>query len=335
MISKIIKRKKKSVIDKTDNQQLIARITQIIMKLNSISQEYDDAFLEFMNIPKIREYLFNKPVRKFIDPQKGFTYACSYYIRDIHVDDDLRDQLMSIMFPLLNYRQMYETYYRSLLSDWKHYQKLSIAMPDIKKRIPYIPRIHTNITIIAKVLSTYKRDLYYVPQWSFFWISDGLNFDENAYQFSTKFNIDFYGLCINKKNSMVQFSIIYDSTSKQFTEQDLFIQYMLCQMNIHTIRLNKNSNFRRDISAFIKKISSTNEYQLVNGLNSSGIEISTQTGNQFYDSYRKNYLHWLKNYDESDQTNDVNELDSGLIGEHADQEFTVSNKDMLKFLKRN
>jgi hypothetical protein len=174
--------------------------------------------------------------------------------------------------------------------------------------------------------------LHYTYNWSF--VQDGERLsvkDERPFLYNQTFVYDFYGIMIRSykkggsKHKFIQFVILYDDDShfnqlnKNIHTEDILKQYYLFQMNIHLLRLNKQSNIKEEIITFFRKIIKVNDYIAMNTIIPEGplflpvkkyLEDDTDL-NIFKEDYKYNHILSIinsKRFEEDDANSEDEEL---------------------------
>lgn len=266
---------------------MISKISKIGIELSRLYEDYVEEKHEYLNHKRIIEYLFNKP----FEITQTMNYESSIRLVRLELNDAT---FVSCKFDTMNgilikYSEKHNKYMKYIKSYQKNSNKKIL-------NIDYLPSIHDMshedrriMEILDSIENKVPKKFRYTYKWNF--LVEGN--DNNIIKLPTmnyrqSFSYDFYGVTM-WHNQLVQFVILFDNTSK-ISEIDIEKQYILYQMNIHLLRLNRKSNFKKDIISFIRKIRNTTEY-IIQGVLVKNI---LQPDNIFEEDYEYNHKIYLK-----------------------------------------
>ena len=243
--------------------------------LNKLQETYISEREKLLNHKKMIEYLFNKPLIKIICAKDLLIdYKSSIKIVRLELKDkaSITGSLFIMAEILKRYSGVYCSY-EKLINQNKNNNGIFQF-----KSLPVVSKLSLNELKIMQILdklmeNSIKIKLFYVYEWTFLQEGNHLSVMKRAtINYEQAFIYDFYCVIINH-GQLVQFVIEYDndthfdSYSKNFKKihtRDIIKQIMLFQMNINLLRLNKNSDMKKEITAFIKKIKNTTKYIIWN-----------------------------------------------------------------------
>lgn len=327
----------------------------IITALATNKEKYQNNKVEISNDVKMLEYLFNK--RTLIVKKVGNLLAIYNSMNNSNIRVV---RLRAIDFKHIedcfvignDFEERFDTYY-------KEAKKSGITNNILMKLFNDLPvksLLSENVLKIINILDNIKK--YYVKffyDWSFVQKFEQVQrYQRRKINYLQPFVYDIYGITIYR-TQLQQFVILYDdythfdSQSEYYADihiNDIYKQFILFQMNIHLLRLNKKSNFRKEIFSFLKKITGTTKYIIVNPIEPN-VKIFKSLNNceldieNFSHHYSNNHNIYLKKPDIDPSEYDHNydqyfyELMYGknyLENKPADQEFKVSNNVLEQIL---
>lgn len=289
------------------------KITQICINiLNHIYEKISEEKKTLLNHPCIMKYLFDQPI------------ITRDNIIEAH-NSIIHDSLPIVKLTSIartSIEMSFLTLYQLSIDYYKKYTELSTKLSqkyDIKLE-KYIvtpkPRINTATRKIMKVLN--ESNIDYIPNFSFKLLDQHTNIcQKKPYIFKSELDINILGYIradINKiSQRLVLFAIIFDTAT---TTSDIMRQYIkhfiLRKMNIHLLRLNDESNIKKEVTAFIKMVHISQKYLGINTVkyNLLGKKYMTadtlkssvmlKSLHKFYDDYIYNhnlYLNYHYDYD--------------------------------------
>lgn len=233
-------------------------------------------------------------------------------------------------------------------------KKINPSLSRILGKVNYLPII-SELSIkerqILKILNKYetKYKMSYLYKWNFLVDGEHLILSKlPSINIEHSFDYGIYGIMIHH-GQLVQFVIEYDDethfgiTNKiVFPEvhlTDITKQYMLFQMNINLLRLNKKSNLENEIAKFLRKIKNTTNYIIQNPIKPIAKYFSTEKINdnnknqskklkildylnQFLVDYEYNHIVYLKlstknepMYESDDDEYFDNKIDKNIYSE--------------------
>ena len=263
-------------MSKSNSQQIVLPCPQsgrldknkkfLVLQLSKLYDSFMDEKKNFLNHPKIIEYLFNKALINI----SSLTDLLINYNSDVKIVRLEKKDIQKIEF---NFFGLIESL--KLYSDKYDQKKLPQRI-----QINYLPKLidlDRNQVKIMRILDKLenKKIISYVYKWSFIQEGSHLSTLKAAtVNFENETIYDFFGVYIHR-SKMDLFVIQFDddshfnSKSKSFVEthiNDIQMQYILFQMNIHLLRINAKSNFSKEICDFLKKIKKSTEYVSINSI---------------------------------------------------------------------
>lgn len=276
--------------------------TKYFLKLYNEYDKYMDEKKSYLNYKRIIEYLFNKPLQKIYTLNELIIFNKIYYddnkdnnsesLKIIRLELSNDDKIGNHIFALNSLHQMYSSTMEYIK---KYNDKNKIRKTNLKAEISENERkIMKYMDVLTK---KYEGKIEYTYNWNFNVIGENnsvmkiptVNYQDN-------YNYSFYGV-IMFKHHLIQFIIMYDDeihfdrTDVNFTSihrRDIINQYMLFQMNVNLLRLNKNNfkmehddyphsserqgcqtrvwTYKIEIKNFINRIKHTTEYVIQNGI---------------------------------------------------------------------
>ena len=304
--------------------KLLVNISKYLLELSKIYDAYYNEKKLLMSNPKIMEYLYNKPMRR-CDHLDDLLIEYDCTVKKVLINDTDKLSITSkfiIMTEYLNrYRIIYSKYNHCLVK----YSELKIKNPMIKSLNDedWIKEIFSDMSDKEKEILSILYDieeiygLNYFYHWSF------------SIEPKTKnsLNYDFYCSFVHD-HKLIQFVIEYDknyhfmlhtnnfksNASREFTVlknihvQDIMKQHHLYQMNVHLLRLHRNSNIKNRIIKFINKITKTKKYIIINRIQPIK-KFFTHIVNRnlllFNDQYYVNHINFLQRIRKIDDTDDL------------------------------
>lgn len=316
-----------------------------------LSKRYDIYINEkkcLMNHPKIIEYLFNKPTEK-INCLKDLLIEYDSTIKTVRLER--KDAIVITA----NFFVIIETLKRYSLVNQLYNKYLSKITGNSKIMINYLPRISDLsrgelqiMKILDKLEMKYK--MSYVYKWNFLQEGENLvRFKRPTINYEQPFVYDFYGILINH-GQLVQFVIEYDDdthfdiTFPNFPKihiTDIMKQYILFQMNINLLRLNKKSNMKNEMIFFLKKIRNTTKYITHNPIKPVAKYLNNLSENndlkQFVSDYEYNHIIYLKIpvkknplYDSDDNNFFDNQIDKNIYSNEPADTGLIVTEDILQ-----
>lgn len=321
--------------------------SNLILYLNKHYQCYLEEKKLLLNHPKIIEYLFNKPSINILSISD---LVCNYdsYIRIVRLEYADTKIINSNFIILLETLRLYSIKYGIYKKNKSKHLKLN-----------YLPNIFNNSyqQTIMKNLDKleYQNIISYVYKWSFKQKGEHTSLIKSAtINIHHSHIYDFYGIIINY-SQMNQFVILYDDDTHfdnkldSFTKihvNDIYVQFVLFQMNIHLLRLTKNSNIKKEIFNFVKIIKNTTNYITINPIKpehkifKKSIEIFELQ--EFSHDYNYNHIIFNKNPIKEDEIFDseddkfINKLITKKIYDKpADNSFNINDKLITKIISKN
>jgi hypothetical protein len=257
--------------------------TSIISKISRIGKElskcYEDFLIEkhdYLNHKRIVEYLFNKPLKKVLSYYNLISVDYESSIKLVRLElngtTEFDDYFGSMNNFLYDFSEKYDLYEKYIKIYEQQYNKIFNKL----LKFDYLPvlsklNVHEkNIMQILDGINNMMEDkFHYIYKWNFIVEGEYTNLMKlSTVNYQQSFVYDFYGITM-WHDQLVHFVILFDadshfdSSDEKFDKihhDDILRQYMLCQMNIHLLRLNKKSNLKREIISFIKKISTSTMY---------------------------------------------------------------------------
>ena len=301
-----------------DKSKLFAIISKIPIALSKNYEIYIKEKKALLNYPKVVQYLFNKPIKKCTKLSDLLVnYECT--VKKICISDTQKLEL-SCMFDVLNeslYRHtIFEKKYTNSLKKYSSItrRKLNIDKFDYLPKFTDLSKKHKLISQMLDNIAA-KYSLYYIYRWCF--SNNNLDSKEipEEIKLEQDFVYDFYVTFVYK-NRLIQFVIEYDGAEHFIGDaeihiNDLFKQYVLFQMNIHLLRLNKKTNIQKSIRGFIKKIISGNEYVISNRIDGLEDYFTNEINDDiitFFNNYKHNHIVCLRAMDTNDFMSDDEDL---------------------------
>lgn len=297
------------------------KITKIAPILTKKTEIYGKEINNFMNQSKVVEYLFNKPIKKYLKMLELLEVDYDYPVKQVILDPKdvgrIRESLFVMTSLALGYA-VYNEMYRKYLK--KNNLKIK-QMPLPSKRTKQI------IDILEELEGKYN--LEYTFKWSFKCEGEHLHLGSNVpINFTLDFVYDFFGVSVYG-DKLVMFVIEFD---KEENELEIIKQYILFQMNVHLLRLNKNDP-KKQIKNFIKKIIKTDKYVIINPLTTDSYDDSVNEDLQiFFDEYRQNHVAYLKNPKRKSIA--IKERKEDCDDEPEEDEVVVDNKLFQKIMDK-
>jgi hypothetical protein len=313
---------------------------RIELEISKLYDKYSKEKHELINYSKIIEYLFNKPMSKITKIEDLITdYESSMKIVRLEEKDK-----NNIVFNFDTMNGFFDKY-MYFLHKSEYAKKMNLLQ--IKTSSKEAQLINN---ILFKCENPFK--MSYISNWTFQTKGEHISLSKKpTINIEEKYTHDFFGLTM-VHGQLVLFVIEYDDEFKfkNYTNEehvnDIFQQFMLFQMNINLLRLNKKSDFKKEIVKFLKKIRNTTEYVIQNPIepiikafSTLPISVMKERMDQFMIDYEYNRMIYLKypgkskpNYDSDDE--DFFEKQE-IIGtkEFNDEEFEVNNDAIEKILE--
>lgn len=319
-------------------------ISQIGLYLNKRYDVYLEEKSILLNHRKMVEYLFNKPTIKINSLKDLLLIDYDSTIRLVRLEKKDKITITSQFFLLWEtikkYSSVYQTY-QDLLHSMKSKRYFN-CLPIIQE----LPEIKQNI---IKILDQYeyRYKISYLCQWSFYQEGEHLVLTKlPTVNLEQKFVYDFYGIMINH-GQLIQFVIEYDddSMNEQQHISNIIKQFILFQKNINLLRLNKNSNIKKEIVDFIRKIKNTSKYVSQNSIRPIARLFNSSSINphlvKFCVNYEYNHIVYLKMptkkiliYDSDDEDFFDQHIKANVeLTDPADDEYTVSQNIIFKIIE--
>ena len=313
----------------------ITNIKKISLDLYKIYNNFLVDKKKLLNHPKMIEYLFYKPIHKVENLKSGEKILDNdFYPTRLNVTHkmDIEMQFENLCLSLYNYLDKYKEYEKLVT---KHINQTKSKI-NFNAYLPIVLNYSSNIEKISDAL--FDMGTTNVFDWTFECDDEHTNAcKKQPYIFNLKFKVDVYGCFFTGKKysstrKMFQIAIDYDSSSKKITINNYLKQYYLKKMNIHFLRLNKNSYYKSEIRNFIKKIKENNIYIIQNGLPVLRYELNIENKLvDFYNDYEYNHHLYLNVHDK--HKNDglsVSEDDNQIFSEEPTDESGTVSKDFFK-----
>ena len=314
--------------------QNVMSMKEKLKKMVIILQKEYEQYLEekklFLNNNKMIEYLFNKPTIKINALSDLIKPYELYDTTDVTVVRLTKNKKRILDLNVISLNKNLDIYTRALDKYEEYIVNEKNIIREVFYYLPALSSLSKKQQCIYEIIYDYEGKygfLEYTYQWSF--EQEGIHLHMKKLpelNYRQNFIYDFYGLSTHK-NHLVQFVILYDDNShfdtssnnfvKTHTE-DIYKQFMLFHMNIHLLRLNRNSNIKTEIFSFLKNIKYTTKYIAVNPIKpinklfNKDIDDLMPDVKQFQDDY--NYNHnkiYIKNYDVSISEYDPEDDKSG------------------------
>lgn len=257
-------------------QSIMTKISKIGMELSKIYEDFLTEKHNYLNHKRIVEYLFNKPLEKTLSYYDLTLINYDSSVKSVRLelenDTELDNHLVPMNKFLSDYSSEYETYekYTKIYElqynkSFNRLIKFDYLPIESKLSLPEKNIMH----ILDRIEKAMKYKFHYVYKWNF--MTEGENtslFKLPTVNYQQSFIYDFYGITM-WRNQLAQFVILFDDDShfdssiKDFVKihrDDIMKQYMLYQMNIHLLRLNKRSDLKKEIISFVRKIRNSTEY---------------------------------------------------------------------------
>ena len=346
--SSVSLKKSSSVPLKKSSSVIFKKIADLGLFLSDRYQAYTETKKELINHPKIIEYLFNKPIDKISKLSDLLIDYDSLITKIVLLDNKDFDQLKSyfdtLCLLLVVYSEKHDEYEKCLGQIKTTSNKFS--------KINYLPKISDLSTNKQKIMAILdklesQKKILYVNQWSF--IQEGKNVSLSkmaTVNYQHSFVYDFFGM-IFTRGQMILFMIQYDDSTHFDTSAekiidihitDLTIQYILFRINIHLLRLNKKSNFKEEIDAFLNRIKTSTHYVIQNPIRPIvklfGDKVNDELV-QFSKDYKYNHIIALKEPEKKidkydpDYIRIENQIDEDLLVESAPDRGTIISKDFI------
>lgn len=308
----------------------MSKVKKLGLTLSKRYESFVQQKIELMNHPKMIEYLYNKPIIN-VREIEDLVVDHDSTVRLVRLDmTQLNLEIRPCMFMLREIMRLYDETYHSYC---KHTKKNNIMRNlAIKSDLSSLER-----SVYKFLEKCEQRNLLsYLYKWSFVIPHHELTSVLQKYpiNYTHPQVYDFYGMIFSHKQ-LVQFVIMcdddthYDDTNSDFMDihlNDIILQFILFQMNIHLLRLNKRSLVHSQIKKFLKKINNSTEYVCIGAIqpqldiikqfefhqDSTGFENLTN----FLSEYRKNHIA----YNKQPKSNDLSDSDDEYY-----QEKTLNN----------
>jgi hypothetical protein len=265
-------------------QSIISKIAKTGKELSRIYEEFLIEKHDYINHKKTIEYLFNKPLKKVLSYYDLMTVNYDSSIKLIRLELKEKDKINGHVFLMNEFLSKYSNEYESYGKYLKIYEQQYKKSFNELLKFNYLPakselNIHEkNIVQILNRIGdvSNNKEFNFVYKWNFKVEGEHTHLMKlPTVNYQQLFVYDFYGIVI-RHSQLVHFVILFDDDchfdSSPFCEQkvfkdfenihrnDILKQFMLCQMNIHLLRLNKRSNLKTEILSFVKRIRSSTEY---------------------------------------------------------------------------
>lgn len=266
-----------------NTKKITSEISKLGIELSKIYDKYSQEKYKYINHKRIIEYLFNKPLEKISTNYESTVRLVRLELSDptfISCKFDIMHTLLS------NYSEKHKNYVRLCKKYYGEAKSMNINyLPTVYELSHQEKNIMKILDLIeSKVPNKFK----YIYKWNFMVEGEDNNIVKlPTVNYQQPFVYDFYGVTM-WHNQLVQFVILFDNDNSQ---TDIEKQYILHQMNIHLLRLNRKSNFKKDIISFIKRIRNSTEYIIQGALKPSTKVIDFPL---FDDDYEYNHKIYLK-----------------------------------------
>jgi hypothetical protein len=298
----------------SNTSSIISKIARIGKELSRIYEDFLIVKYNYLNHKRIVEYLFNKPLEK----------VSSYYnLMAINYDSSVKlvrlekkgSTEFDYYFSLLNknfnnFSDKYDLYEKYIkIYEQQHDKNFNNLL-----KFDYLPvlsksTIHERkiIQILNGIYDAIDDKYHCLYKWNFMVEGEYTNLMKlPTVNYQQSFVYDFYGITL-WHNQLVQFVILFDDDShfdstvetfEKIHHDDILKQYMLYQMNIHLLRLNKRSDLKKEIYSFIKRIRISTKYIIEGKIKPiSRFFQSNKIINElvlFKEDYQYNHLIYLK-----------------------------------------
>ncbi len=310
------------------------------IEASKLYEKYIEEKHELMNHSKIIEYLFNKPSPKIIKNKDLITDYDST-IKIVRLEETDKN---SIVFNFDTMNGFFDRYI-DLCKKSEYATKMNLlpqrgittnfVSNSNHKTIGQIKTLSKETELINKILYKCEKPfkMSYISNWTFQIEGEHISLSKKpTVNIEEKYIFDFFGLTM-VHGQLVLFVIEYDDDFKfkNYTNEhhvnDIFQQYILFQLNINLLRLNKNSDFKKEIVRFLKLIRNTRQYVIENPIEPISKAFSTlpalvmkEKMDQFMADYKYNYLIYLKYPGKKNQ----------IYGIDDDKYFDKINNEILK-----
>ena len=301
---------------------------------------YVETKKELLNNRKIIEYMYNKPIIK------------TKTLASLIIDDDSSVKTVLLDEQDFNYIRGHFDTLSLLLQAFTEQHDKYIKHYHLKNNFKYLPKysaLKPKLKEIMQILGKYEQanKLFYIYKWSF--LQEGSHnsiMKLPTVNYTHDFIYDFFGTFYNK-HRLILFVIQYDDdihfnqSGKTFSKihiNDIMIQYILRQLNIHLIRLSKKSNFSNQIVSFFKRIIKTTDYVVQNPINPIANffpPIDSQRLLNFSVDYKYNHIIYLKRLSKKQEPEDnyQGQIDKDFYLDHdPDEGVVMDNKDVQDIL---
>jgi hypothetical protein len=321
--------------------------TKTELEMSKFYEKYLAEKHELVNHQKIIEYLFNKSTQK-ITKIKDLIVDYDSTIKTVRLEETDKNAI------IVNFMTM-----NGLFDKYMDLYKKSVYAQ--KMNLFHLKQQTRERQIINKIL--YKCEnhfkLSYVPNWSFEIKGEHTSLSKRpTVNLEQKYVYDFFGMTMNH-GQLVLFVIEFDDEFNNYTNEqhvnDIFRQHTLFQLNINLLRLDKKSDFRKEIVGFLKRIRNTTEYviqnpmkAIVKAFNTLPASVMKEKMDQFVTDYEYNHLIYLKypikrepRYDSDDDDFfdkqievDKEPADTAILVHADDLEKVLRKKDKMKTIKK-
>lgn len=232
-----------------------------MLRISKYYEEYENLRFQLLNHPKIIEYLFNKPLEKhkFVG-DLTFDFDCTVKTVMLSSKDNLK--IGNFFIYMDEQISKYNKVYKNSGQYKSHFDK-QFFIPLEKLSDPEKKIYH----IMEKLGKKYE--LYCFSKWKFKVEGEHTSLGKlPTINFDLNISCDFF-CCMLYKHQLHLFVIEYDSNSHHDVKSENFIkihlndllkQHYLFQMNIHLLRLNKDSDIKKEIKNFIKEVIEGSNY---------------------------------------------------------------------------
>ena len=220
--------------------------SRLVINLSNYYDHYIDQKKTLLNHPKIVEYLFNNSSINICCPN-DLVFDHDPDIRLVRLDDTDSEYIKLLFFNLIE----------SLTSYSSEYDNKRIPS---RVKINYLPNLFdldSHHRAVMKILDKLEsQQISYVYQWSFTQEGKHLSTSRAAtVNFTNETIFDFFGVSIY--HSKMDLFVIQLNSGNHV--DNIFMEFMLAQMNVHFLRLKSKSNINNEIINFFKKIRKTTE----------------------------------------------------------------------------
>lgn len=320
---------------KKNNEQLKKKI---FLSLSREYEKYNTEKYTLLNHKKIVEYLFNKQMNEVRTLKQLLDIKYNDPVKIIRLTDTNRCQIDVTMSTLLGLHNNYAEKYEN--NKQKNGEKIKYLVTDMTKNEIKI------MNYLEKYIEKYDK-IAYVYNWNFKIEGEDTSLLKiPSVNYQNNQNYSFYGVTLFH-NQLVQFIIIYDEDNENNEEKhimNIINQYMLLQMNINLLRLNKKTDAKKEINIFINKIKNTTEYVIQNGIVADRKLFRSMEENDILVKFCEDYKYNRKIYYKVSKLTDDNIEDDNDVfyakqtskdihkNKYQDEGFLISNETLKKII---